>query len=43
MIQIVLILLFFLGVGIFARSFNNLTRLAMVLIIASVLLLFYLS
>lgn len=43
MIDIGLLLLLFLGVGIFIRSFNNWTRLVMVLIIICMLVLFYLT
>jgi len=43
MIPVALILSLFLGVGIFVRSYNNWTRLLMVLIIIGVLVLFYLT
>ncbi len=43
MIEVALILFLFLGVGIFARSYNSWTRLVMVLVIIGVLVLFYLS
>ncbi len=43
MIQVTLILLLFLGVGIFAPSYNNWTRMLVVLIIIGVLVLFYLT
>ncbi len=42
-IPVVLILFLFLGVGIFVRSYNNWTRLLMVLVIIGVLVLFYLT
>jgi len=43
MIPVALILFLFLGVGIFVRSYNNWTRLLMVLVIIGVLVLFYLT
>jgi multidrug transporter EmrE-like cation transporter len=43
MIEVTLILFLLLGVGIFARSYDNWTRLMMVLIIIGVMVLFYLT
>jgi hypothetical protein len=43
MVAAALLLCLFLGVGILIRSFNNWTRLSMVLIIIGVLVLFYLT
>ena len=42
-IPVALILFLFLGVGLLVRSYNNWTRLLMVLIIIGVLVLFYLT
>ena len=43
MTVVVLLLLLMLGVGVFARSYNNWTRLLVVLAIAGMLVLFYLT
>lgn len=43
MIEVALILLLFLGVGVFAHSYNIVTRLIMVFAIIGVLVLFYLT
>ena len=43
MIEVTLILLLFLGVGIFTHSYNNWTRVAMIFIIIGMLVLFYLT
>jgi hypothetical protein len=43
MLPVALILLLFLGVGIFVRAYNNWSRLLMVLVIIGVLILFYLT
>lgn len=43
MAETALILILFLGVGIFVHFYNNWTRLAIVLVIVSVLVLFYLT
>lgn len=43
MTEVALILLLFLGVGIFAPSYNNWTRVVMILIILGMLVLFYLT
>jgi hypothetical protein len=42
-VPVALILVLFLGVGVFVRSYNNWTRLLMVLVIIGVLVLFYLT
>jgi multidrug transporter EmrE-like cation transporter len=43
MVEVALLLSLFVGVGIFAHSYNNWTRLVMILIIVGVLVLFYLT
>lgn len=42
-VPVALMLFLFLGIGIFVRSYNNWTRLLMVLGIMGVLVLFYLT
>jgi len=43
MIEVGLILFLCLGVGVFVRSYNNWTRMLVVLIIIGMLVLFYLT
>lgn len=43
MIEVALLLLLFLGVGVFARSYNTWTRLLVCILIVGMLVLFYLT